>query len=95
MKYDYTSVKNIYIICDKTDRRKRIDGLETLIQDSFQLDPYSDSTFLFSGWSKARYKCLYFDGDEFAMLYERLDTEKFQWQNNKNEVCSLTQQKLR
>ncbi|WP_142384110.1 IS66 family insertion sequence element accessory protein TnpB [Neobacillus cucumis] len=43
-------------------------GLATLIQDSFKLDPYGDSIFLFSGWSKDRYKCLYFDGDCFAML---------------------------
>jgi transposase len=48
VKYDYTSVKNIYIICGKTDMRKGIDGLATLIQDSFELDPYSDSIFLFS-----------------------------------------------
>ena len=43
MKHDYTGVKNIYIICGKTDMRKGIDGLATLIQDSFELDPYSDS----------------------------------------------------
>ncbi|MDQ0175961.1 IS66 family insertion sequence element accessory protein TnpB [Bacillus chungangensis] len=43
MKQDYTSVKNIYIICGKTDMRKGIDRLATLIQDSFELDPYSDS----------------------------------------------------
>lgn len=54
MKHDYTSVQNIYIICGKTDMRKGIDGLATLIQDSFKLDPYSDSIFLFSGWSKDR-----------------------------------------
>jgi hypothetical protein len=63
VKYDYISVKNIYIICGKTDMRKGIDGLATLIQDSFELDPYGDSIFLFAGWSKDRYKCLYFDGE--------------------------------
>ncbi|QDQ03295.1 transposase [Lysinibacillus fusiformis] len=31
--------------------RKGIDGLATLIQDSFELDPYSDSIFLFCGLS--------------------------------------------
>ena len=58
MKHDFTSVQNIYIICGKTDMRKGIDGLATLIHDSFELDPYSDSIFLFSGTSKDRYKCL-------------------------------------
>ncbi|MFB7642547.1 IS66 family insertion sequence element accessory protein TnpB [Peribacillus butanolivorans] len=58
LKYDYTSVKNIYIICGKTDMRKGIDGLATLIQDSFELDPYSDSIFLLSKCeARSRSKC--------------------------------------
>ena len=95
VKHDFTSVQNIYIICGKTDMRKGIDGLATLIQDSFELDPYSDSIFLFSGWSKDRYKCLYFDGDGFAMLYKRLDNGKLQWPKDENEVRNLSQQELR
>lgn len=95
MRHDYTSVKNIYIICGKTDMRKGIDGLATLIQDSFELDPYGDSIFLFSGWSKDRYKCLYFDGDGFAMLYKRLDNGKLQWPKNENEVRTLSQKQIR
>ena len=45
MNHDYMRGQNIYIICGKTDMRKGIDGLATLIQDSFELDPYSDSIF--------------------------------------------------
>lgn len=41
--------------------RKGIDGLATLIQDYFELDPYSDSIFLFAGGNMDRYKCLYFE----------------------------------
>ena len=74
--------------------RKGIDGLATLIQDSFELDPYGDSIFLFSGWSKDRYKCLYFDGDGFAMLYKRLDNGKLQWPKDENEVRTLSQQEF-
>jgi transposase len=94
VKHDYTSVKNIYIICGKTDMRKGIDGLATLIQDSFKMDPYGDSIFLFSGWSKDRYKCLYFDGDGFAMLNKRLDNGKLQWPKDENEVRTLSQQEF-
>lgn len=58
--------------------RKGIDGLATLIQDFFELDPYSDSIFIFSGWSKDRYKYFYFDGNGFAILNKRLDFGKLQ-----------------
>ena len=95
MKYDYTSVKNIYIVCGKTDMRKGIDGLATLVQDVYELDPYEDTIFLFSGRSKDRYKCLYFDGDGFALLYKRLDAGKLQWPKDENEVWLLSQKELR
>ncbi|WP_329955890.1 IS66 family insertion sequence element accessory protein TnpB [Calidifontibacillus erzurumensis] len=95
MIHDFTKCKNIYIICGHTDMRKGIDGLATLIQDSFELDPYSDAIFLFCGRRKDRYKCLYFDGDGFAMLYKRLDHGKLQWPRNEKEVRQLTQQELR
>lgn len=36
MKHDFTRVQNIYIVCGQTDMRKGIDGLATLIQDSFE-----------------------------------------------------------
>ncbi|KOS68168.1 transposase [Lysinibacillus contaminans] len=75
--------------------RKGIDGLATFVQDSFELDPYSDSIFLFSGTSKDRYKYLYFDGDGFARIYKRLDNGRLQWPKNEKEVRNLSQQELR
>ncbi|WP_074018162.1 IS66 family insertion sequence element accessory protein TnpB [Massilibacterium senegalense] len=95
MKHDYTSVKNIYIICGKTERRKGIDCLAKLIQDYFELAPYEDFIFLFSGWSKDCYKCLYFDGDGFVILYKRLDNSKLQCPKDENEVRNFSQQELR
>ena len=95
MKYDYTSVKNIYIVCGKTDMRKGIDGLATLVQDVYELDPYEDTIFLFYGRSKDRYKCLYFDGDGLALLYKRLDEGELQWPKDENEVRLLSHKELR
>ncbi|RUS57090.1 transposase, partial [Kurthia sp. 3B1D] len=31
MKTDFTKVKNIYIVCGRTDMRKGIDGLAALV----------------------------------------------------------------
>ena len=95
MIHDFTKAKNIYIICGRTDMRKGIDGLATMIQDSYELDPYSESVFLFSGTKRDRYKCLYFDAVGFALLYKRLDNGKLQWPKNEQEVRNLSQQELR
>ena len=47
-----TNVKQIQIFCSKSEIRKGIDGLERLLHDSFDLDFYGNSIFLFSGWNR-------------------------------------------
>lgn len=42
----------VYIVCGKTDLRKGIDGLATLVKEQFELDPFSGKVFLFCGGSK-------------------------------------------
>ena len=39
----------VYIVCGKTDLRKGIDGLATLIKEQFDLNPFSGQVFLFCG----------------------------------------------
>lgn len=36
----------VYIVCGKTDLRKGIDGLATLVKEQFELDPFSGKVFL-------------------------------------------------
>ena len=38
---DITQAQNIYIACGYTDMRKSIDGLAAIVQQQFQLDPFS------------------------------------------------------
>ena len=44
---DITVAENIYIACGYTDMRKSIDGLAAIVQQQFQLDPFSNTLFLF------------------------------------------------
>lgn len=55
----------VYIVYGKTDLRKGIDGLATLVKEQFELDPFSDKVFLFCDGSKDRFKALYWDGQGF------------------------------
>lgn len=92
---DYTNVSHIYLATGFTDLRKGIDGLVAIVQQSFHLDPFEDSIFLFCGRKPNRIKALYWDSNGFVMLYKRLEEGRFQWPRNQNEVCDLSKQQLR
>ena len=49
MLSDFTGADRVYIVCGYTDLRRGIDGLAALVQQEFQLDPFSNCLFLFCG----------------------------------------------
>ena len=85
----------MYIACGYTDLRKGIDGLAALVQSQFQLDPFTNTLFLFCGRRKDRIKALYWEGNGFVLLYKRLESGSFQWPRNGEEVRKLTAQQYR
>ena len=68
---DLSRVDKIYIRTGYTDMRKQLDGLIDIIQYSFQLDPYSNSLFLFCGKRADRIKAVHYEGDGFCLFYKR------------------------
>ena len=68
MLSDFTGAEKVYIACGYTDLRKGIDGLATLVQSQFQLDPFTNTLFLFCGRRKDRIKALYWEGNGFVLL---------------------------
>jgi transposase len=68
MLRDITGFTKIYIACGRTDLRKGIDGLATLVKEQFRLDPFQkDVLFLFCGTRKDRFKALVWEGDGFLL----------------------------
>ena len=81
--------------CGYTDLRKGIDGLAALVQSQFQLDPFTNTLFLFCGRRCDRIKALYWEGNGFVLLYKRLENGSFQWPRNGEAVRKLTAQQYR
>ncbi|KRK90377.1 IS66 family insertion sequence element accessory protein TnpB [Companilactobacillus futsaii] len=94
MIIDQSKVKQIYIVCGKTDLRKGIDGLAGIVEQQYDLDPYSKALFLFCGTDKDRFKGLYWDEDGFLLLYKRLENGRIQWPTNQNAIRKLTSNQL-
>ena len=71
--------KPVYLCCGYTDMRKSINGLMTLVQHSFSLDPYAESLFVFCNRNRDRLKILEWDGDGFWLYFKRLERGHFRW----------------
>ena len=79
MLSDFTGADRVYIACGYTDLRRGINGLAVLVQQQFNLDPFTNTLFLFCGRCRDRIKALYREGNGFVLLYKRLESGYFQW----------------
>jgi transposase len=59
--------------------RKQINGLTTIVETSFKLDPFDDALFVFCNRSRDRCKILEWDGDGFWLYFKRLEKGRFKW----------------
>ena len=95
MLNDFTGAEKVYIACGYTDLRSGIDGLASLVQSQFQLNPFTNTLFLFCGRRRDRIKALYWEGNGFVLLYKRLESGAFQWPRSEAEARELTAQQYR
>ena len=92
---DLSGVNKIYLVVGYTDMRKSIDGLMSIVKNTFDLDPFANALYLFCGRRCDRIKALHFDKDGFILYYKRLDSGRYQWPRKESEVRPLTRQEFR
>lgn len=92
---DISSISEVYLACGRTDMRKSIDGLAAIVEQQFQMSPFSPALFLFCGRRADRIKGLLWEGDGFLLLYKRLEDGRFQWPRDASEARRITPQQLR
>jgi transposase len=95
MLNDATGFDKIYIACGYTDLRRGIDGLASIVQNTFDLNPFQNILFLFCGRRTDRIKGLLWEGDGFLLLYKRLENGNFQWPRTETEAMSISPQQFR
>ena len=95
MLSNFSGADRVYIACGYTDLRRGIDGLAALVTQEFSLDPFTNVLFLFCGRRRDRIKALYWEGNGFLLLYQRLESGTFQWPRNGAEAQELTPQQYR
>ena len=92
---DISKAEDVYVVCGYSDMRKSIDGLAAMIKETFGMDPFTPSLFLFCGKRRDRLKALFWEGDGFVLLYKRLEDGSFKWPRTPEQARRLSQQEFR
>ena len=74
----------VYLAAGSTDMRKSIDGLAAIVQESFKLDPFSSSLFVFCNKNRNKLKILQWQHNGFWLHYRRLERGVFRWPRESN-----------
>lgn len=90
MLADISGVDVVYIVCGRTDMRKSIDGLCSIIKEQFSMD-MDHALFLFCGRRCDRIKAILKEPDGIVLIYKRLTAQgRYRWPRDKSEVRNLT-----
>ena len=83
--------KKIFIALGRTDLRKGIEGLSTIVNYHFRKDPYEPGTlFLFCGRKADRIKGLLREPDGFLLLTMRFDEKRFRWPRTEADLLEIS-----
>ncbi|MBD1371039.1 IS66 family insertion sequence element accessory protein TnpB [Hazenella sp. IB182357] len=84
-------IEHVYLAKGSTDLRKSIDGLAVLVQERFNLDPFSPSLFVFCNRKRDKLKILQWEHNGFWLHYRRLERGTFLWPDQDDRPPSFHQ----
>lgn len=69
----------VYLYRKPVDMRKAINGLVAIVEGQMSPDPFSSRLFVFCNNNRSIVKCVYWEGNGFALWMKRLEKSRFQW----------------
>lgn len=85
----------VYLCREAVDFRKGINGLATLVEEVMELDPFSESLFVFCNRRRDRVRILYWERNGFCLWHKRLERDRFCWPRREADtVITWTGQQL-
>ena len=94
MLRELKGIKRIVVRIGKTDLRRGITGLASVIAAEYHMNPMEKGTiYLFCGGRRDRIKVLLYEGGGWVLIYVRLSKgSAFQWPRNDQEAREITRE---
>jgi transposase len=86
---------DIYIRPGITDMRKAVNGLSVTVKEQMNVDPFSESLFIFCNRERRILKALYWDRNGFCLWQKRLERHRYPWPMTKEDVLKLEYEQLK
>lgn len=80
----------IYVANHPVDFRKGMDGLAQIVQNEFDLDPFSGALFVFRSKRADRLKIVVWDGSGLVLVYKRIEGNGFVWPRVSDGTITIT-----
>ncbi len=91
-----TSHLKVYLAPGITDMRKSIDGLALMVSEVLELNPLSESLFVFCNRGRDKLKILHWQTNGFWLYYRRLEKGRFNWprRDTPDQAVIITRRQL-
>jgi len=81
----------VFLAAGSTDMRKSIDGLASIVQYGFELDPFDPGVlFVFCNRDGTKLKILRWDHNGFWLYYRRLERGRFRWPKSADDAMTIS-----
>jgi transposase len=85
----------VFLCREAVDFRKGINGLTVLVEEAFNLDPFSEQLFVFCNRKRNMVRILYWERNGFCLWQKRLEKHRFHWPRKvDDEIVTFTGQQL-
>ena len=80
----------VYLYTGIVDMRKSINGLAAIVEQELELNPMTETLFVFCNRGRDKIKMLYWERNGFVLWYKRLEKQRFKWlqQANRDPVIA-------
>lgn len=85
----------VHLCRDAVDFRKQIRGLSVVVEEAFELDPFSAHVFAFCNRRRDHVKLLLWERNGFVLWQKKLEKDRFPWPRKlAQDVIELTGREL-